>query len=413
MIALKCGSSRKAKCLSATRMARSAQKEKLPTGYFINMIEQKCLEVSVRLISSEKSWIEGEAIRQLHYTAGFKGMKMCVGLPDLHPGKATPIGAAFFTEKRIYPTIVGNDIGCGIGLWRTTLQRSKIKRDHWAKKLKSLKGCDDAAREKAMHEFSLVSTPFDNALGSIGSGNHFAELQQVEKVFCLSRISAFSVDPKQLLLMVHSGSRGLGSRIFADHAEKFGGNGLSENSSEAKQYIADHDFALQWAACNRSLIASQFGKALGSGCTPLCDHVHNSLSRVNLEGGSGFLHRKGAVASDNGVVVIPGSRGSFSYLVEPIGQQKENLYSLAHGAGRKWNRSSCKALLRNRKDLASLTNTSLGSVVVYDDAELLYEEAPQAYKNIETVIDDMEKEKMIRVIATLRPIITCKIRRFL
>lgn len=377
------------------------------------MIEQKCLEASVRLISSEKSWIEGEAVRQLHYTAGFAGMKLCVGLPDLHPGKGMPIGAAFFTEKMIYPTIVGSDIGCGIGLWQTSLERHKIKRDRWAKKLKILKGCGDGVREKAMHDFSLAAGPFDDGLGSIGSGNHFAELQQVEKVLCESRLSALGVNKKQLLLMVHSGSRGLGARIFNDHAAKFGGGGLSEGSPEAQQYIVAHDSALQWAACNRSLVASQLSRALGSDSIPLCDHVHNSLARISYGGKSGFLHRKGAVASDNGIVAIPGSRGSYSYLVEPMGDQEDNLHSLAHGAGRKWRRSNCKALLRNKKDLGSLTHTSLGSVVVCDDEELLYEEAPEAYKNIETVINDMEKEKMIRVIAILRPIITCKIRRFL
>ncbi len=95
------------------------------------MIGNIILEASIRLISSEKSWIEGEAVRQLKNAAGYEEMRVCVGLPDLHPGRATPVGAAFFTEKIIYPTIIGGDIGCGIGLWQTTLKQNKIKRDSW------------------------------------------------------------------------------------------------------------------------------------------------------------------------------------------------------------------------------------------------------------------------------------------
>lgn len=375
------------------------------------MIGKKCLETSIRLISSEKSWIEGEAVRQLQYAAGFEGIRVCVGLPDLHPGKATPVGAAFFTEKIIYPTIIGSDIGCGIGLWQTTLKQNKIKHDSWVKKLRGLKDCDDATREEYMSNFSVGSSLFDTALGTIGSGNHFAELQQIERVYCNSSFLKIGMNKKRLSLLVHSGSRGVGANIFTNYAKKNGACGLWESSKEAREYIVNHDYATKWAACNRSLIARQIGSALNTDCTPLFDHVHNSLRRFRLGSRRGFLHRKGAVASDSGVVVIPGSRGSLSYLVEPIGDQKENLYSLAHGAGRKWNRSSCKARLRGRIQQSSLLRTQLGSAVVCDDSELLYEEAPQAYKNIETVINDMEREKLIRVIATLSPIITYKIRR--
>ena len=85
-------------------------------------------EAEVRVLASPNNWIEGTAEQQLKKTASLAGMQLAVGLPDLHPGKGSPIGAAFAVEGRIYPALVGNDIGCGVGLWQTSLQASKTRR---------------------------------------------------------------------------------------------------------------------------------------------------------------------------------------------------------------------------------------------------------------------------------------------
>ena len=84
----------------------------------------------VRVIASAKNWIEGAAVQQLEKTAALPGMRLAVGLPDLHPGKGSPIGAAYVVEGWLYPTLVGNDIGCGIGLWRTELRAAAAITDH-------------------------------------------------------------------------------------------------------------------------------------------------------------------------------------------------------------------------------------------------------------------------------------------
>src|ERR1700754_952964 len=68
----------------------------------------------VRVIASPKSWIESEAVRQLYAVAKFEGVRLAVGFPDLHPGKGTPVGAAFVTDEIIYPHVIGGDIGCGM-----------------------------------------------------------------------------------------------------------------------------------------------------------------------------------------------------------------------------------------------------------------------------------------------------------
>jgi release factor H-coupled RctB family protein len=78
-------------------------------------------ETNVRLFASAKSWIEGEALRQLYATSKLEAMRLAVGFPDLHPGKGSAIGAAFVTEGLIYPYLIGADIGCGMALQQHAL----------------------------------------------------------------------------------------------------------------------------------------------------------------------------------------------------------------------------------------------------------------------------------------------------
>src|SRR5216684_3733592 len=88
---------------------------------------------AVRLFASAQSWIEGEAVRQLYATAKLDGVCHAVGFPDLHQGKGSPVGAAFVTEGVIYPHLIGGDIGCGRGLFKTDLVRRDAKLDRWDK----------------------------------------------------------------------------------------------------------------------------------------------------------------------------------------------------------------------------------------------------------------------------------------
>jgi release factor H-coupled RctB family protein len=85
----------------------------------------------IKIIASPKNWIEGEAVQQLENTAKLPGMVKIVGMPDLHPGKGHPIGAAFISKEFIYPYLVSNKIGCGMGLWQTDLKSHKLKLERW------------------------------------------------------------------------------------------------------------------------------------------------------------------------------------------------------------------------------------------------------------------------------------------
>ncbi|MGC6404765.1 MAG: RNA ligase RtcB family protein [Candidatus Comchoanobacterales bacterium] len=364
----------------------------------------------VKVIASDKSWIESDAVKQLEHTATFKGMRAAVGLPDLHPGRGNPIGAAFISEKWIYPQLVGNDIGCGMGLWKTNLKTQKLKLDKWVSRLDGLDSSWDGNTKEWLATHHVAPTDFDHSLGTIGGGNHFAELQALESIIDQRACDELGINNKHLYLLVHSGSRGLGDRILRSHLEVHDNKGLDESTLEAEAYIEAHNKAVKWAEANRALIAHRFLSCLRGSGEKLLDVNHNTVLPQDIDGKRYWLHRKGATPATEGMVIIPGSRGDMSYLVQPIGSQETNAYSLAHGAGRKWKRADAKGrLAKYRKD--DFLKTQLGSHVICEDKDLIYEEAPQAYKNIDTVVQYLVDEGLIRVVAILRPVITYKTRR--
>lgn len=365
----------------------------------------------VRLLASEKTWMEGTAVEQLRKTAELPGMRLAVGLPDLHPGKGSPIGAAYVAEDWIYPALVGNDIGCGIGLWRTELNARKPKREIWAERLQGLDGTWEGDTEGWLAERGVAVSGYEKSLGTIGSGNHFAELQSIESIGSAELADGLGLTPESVYLCVHSGSRGFGEAILQEHVSEHGMSGLSAGSRAAQRYLERHDQAMRWAAANRALIAQRMMSCLKTEGEAISDICHNWVEAREFTGRPCWLHRKGAAPTTVGPVVIPGSRGAFSYLMQPKETSGISAYSLAHGAGRKWSRTDSRAKLEKRFSAKELARTELGSHVICEDKALLYEEAPQAYKNITTVIDDLVAAGLAEVIAVLRPLLTYKVRR--
>jgi release factor H-coupled RctB family protein len=364
--------------------------------------------MNVRIIVSSENWIDGEAVAQLERAAALPGMIRAIGMPDLHPGKGYPIGAVFESQGIFYLHLAGNDVGCGMSLWTTDLPSGRLRLDRWEKNLSGLESRWEGDVAALLREEGLEPTSCDHALGTIGGGNHFVELQVLHEVHDENALSALGLQMDRLTLLVHSGSRGLGEMLFRDHLAKHGTSGLAERADEAVHYLKAHSHALQWAALNRSLIARRFlGSLKGEGRRVL-DLCHNSITPMQSVGRVLWLQRKGAAPSDQGLIIIPGSRGTLSYLVEPIGEQEANAFSLPHGAGRKWNRSDARERLEARFKAKSLTRTVLGGRVICEDRGLLYEEAPQAYKNIDIVVKDLVDAALARVIATFRPVITYK-----
>ncbi len=403
---------------------------------------QASSQVEVRLVISDENWLETLAVDQLKKTAELPGMCCGVGMPDLHPGKGQPIGAAFITRDQIYPHLVGSDIGCGMGLWKLDVTRRQVKLDKWEKRLVDLdRPWKDGEPGQWLNE-SGVKTNDDSLneenlkLGTIGGGNHFAEIQHVNEIFDEEVLLGLGLDKQSVVFLAHSGSRGLGQKILRNHVDNFGGQSLTNEAGGTNgraamtRYLELHDYAVQWAVANRDLIAERFCKRLGVSRDTLLDVAHNTVTAVDQQSIEAlglkhglkemnderyWIHRKGASPTDQGLVMIPGSRGSLSYLVKPrvfdLHELAAGGFSLAHGAGRKWKRSETRGRLEKRYKVKDLEVTDLGSRVICKQRDLLYEEAPQAYKNISTVVDDLVQAGMVDVIASFKPLITYKTRR--
>jgi release factor H-coupled RctB family protein len=205
------------------------------------------------------------------------------------------------------------------------------------------------------------------------------------------------------MLLVHSGSRRYGEQVFSSFSDL---GGLPADGERAKLYMEAHDNAILWARRNRAMVAKKLTDYLGysSEWEPAIDCGHNYVQKR----GGRFLHRKGAVSAKDGPVIIPGSRGALTYIVAPSEDSAISMDSLSHGAGRKWIRSLCKGRLRDKYDKHAIRETKLKSVTVCHDVNLLYEEAPEAYKGIEHIIDALIEKGLCKVIATLQPLLTFK-----
>lgn len=366
---------------------------------------------NIHVIASAKNWIDSQAVFQLEKTARLQGISQAVGMPDLHPGKDSPVGAVFLSKEWIYPNLVGNDIGCGMGFWKTSLKSSKLKVNKWASKL-HLDGPWDGEAKEWLKEYNLPLDMPTETLGTIGGGNHFAELQVIKEICDSKRCEQLGLDKSFVYLLVHSGSRGVGQCILENHLNKFHQAGLKEGTEACSDYLKKHDQALIWAKINRQLIAHRFLSSLGSDANIILDIAHNTVSPKIINDQSYWLHRKGAASGEEGITIIPGSRGAASYLVEAVTKdQTQNLFSLPHGAGRKWERSGTRDRLSKKYKVEDFYKTDLGGVVICEDKALIYEEAPQAYKDVSIVVNDIVERGIVSILAVLYPILSYKKRR--
>lgn len=349
------------------------------------------------LISNQNNWIEQAAKDQLRGVSKLPGVMRTVGLPDLHPGKS-PVGIAVLSQGRFYPHLIGNDIGCGMSLFDTGVKLKKFRQDKWVTRLNYVRELRDIKTSNPYDE----ECPFKD-LGTIGSGNHFAEFQCVEKVYDETVADQLGIRKNHVLLLIHSGSRGYGQEILNRY---FKPEGLEEGSSEAKEYITEHNLALVWSDRNRLVTAKKLLDLLGveNSVEVLLECCHNYLEQTP----EGWLHRKGSVSAKKGAIVIPGSRGSLTYLCVPKQDTTVSLDSLSHGAGRKWARSICKSRIDKKYDRDSIRSTKYKSRVVCHDTNLLFQEAPEAYKNVDQVIQSLKDYNLIEVAAVFRPLLTYK-----
>lgn len=347
-------------------------------------------------------------------------------MPDTHTGKGMPIGGVIACEGAVIPNAVGVDIGCGMGYVQTDIP-VKILREtitgsgtllqaiigdilrniptgfsHY-KTVQASNTLDIAKEELSKYEADKELLPQIEEgyyeVGTLGGGNHFIELQEDENGFCG--------------IMLHSGSRHFGNIIgkyFNEKAydlnEKWHSSVdpswqlpfLPTDSDEGRRYLNWMNLAMDFAYENRNVMMTKvkeiFSKYVEkyTGITPVfsgeinCHHNYASLE--NHYGKNVWVHRKGAVSAKEGELsIIPGSMGSFSYIVKGKGNP-ESFMTSSHGAGRRYSRKAAVEAFPVDKvmnDLKAL-NVVLGKRNKSDVAE----ESRFAYKDIDTVMENQK-----------------------
>jgi release factor H-coupled RctB family protein len=401
-----------------------------------------------RVIANADVWMEGDGVAQFARTAGLPGCVRAVGMPDLHIGKG-PVGAVFATDSRVYPHLLGGDVGCGVRVFvtredgknRDAIERrvkkawdeeplagcdgSAVLAAAWregVRGLAELEGAPDALRALALQEtegplgdLDLASpaadagafgSGYEGALGTIGGGNHFVEIARVDEVRDAAAAEALGLERGRLVVIAHSGSRGLGAAL----AQRYGDATLSGGAVGA--YLADVAGACRFAQVNRFLLGYRLLRALGAArASKLAggfDVTHNDVRQERVGGAAAWVHRKGAApAYEGSPTIVLGSRGAPSWVLLGTGSE-DGLRSVAHGAGRRMGRAEALSKLKGKYKRSELQATKLGGRVLCDDADLLYEEHPDAYKPIEPVVDSLIEAGLATAVASLSPVVTVK-----
>ncbi|MEY4565190.1 MAG: hypothetical protein RLY14_160 [Planctomycetota bacterium] len=375
------------------------------------------IRAKIDLFYSSKTWVSPDAITQLSNAATMPGMRRIAAMPDIHPGAGSPGGVAFASHDLIHPKLIGGDIGCGMHLCATSID-ARVNVRRLGDSLGSIDDLWEGDRvgylQSSGADLDKELIGFEKTLGTIGGGNHFAELQVIHQIFDPKAVDELGLSSKKAMLLVHSGSRGMGQEVLNRYHRSERHNALDPESQEGLTYLRHHRCAVEFAKSNRRLIAQRFAEKIGSEMKSLLDLSHNFLEYVDIKGERFWLHRKGAAPADQGLVVIPGSRSSLTYLVRPCGDGAINLKSLAHGAGRKVSRTQSDEKfgkisldeLRRPKD----KEIGLDNLVICEQRDLLRQEHGKAYKDIDRVIEDMRAFGLLEVVATFKPILTYKTR---
>ena len=266
-------------------------------------------------------------------------------------------------------------------------------------------------------------------LGTLGAGNHFVEIQQVVEIYDADMAKKFGIFPDQVTVMIHTGSRGLGHQVCTDYVSLMNKKMPEFNitlpdrelacapfkSQPGQEYFAAMAAAANFAWTNRQLITDLTRKAwqmvLGGELSQLqivYDVAHNIAKLEKHNSAEYIVHRKGATrAFPDQAVFIPGSMGTNSYVLAGTKEAMQNSFgSVCHGAGRKMSRTKAKKTIDYNRIRAQLEE--YGVLVRAGSAKGLLEEAPDAYKDIDAVVDVVVGAKLANKIAKLKPVAIIK-----
>src|SRR5829696_9208577 len=425
---------------------------------------------------------QDSSLEQIQNVATLPGIvDAALAMPDIHQGYGFPVGGVAATELPdgvVSPGGVGYDINCGVRLLAAPFSAEEL----------------GARREALVHEFSrsipagagkekgsLRGTDLDTVLregaraigqaddvertesggrlpgadpaavserarergarqiGTMGSGNHFVELQRVDRIFDGAAAEAFGLTEGQVTVLIHSGSRGLGHQVCTDYVRQMDavmaryGIELPDrqlacapaSSPEGRAYLAAMAAAANFAWANRQAIADSvraaigrvIGKPAAEDTRQVYDVAHNVAKLERHRGSEVCVHRKGATrafpagsdeipAAYRAVgqpVFIPGSMGTASFvLAGESGSMERSFGTTCHGAGRLMSRTGARKHIGGAELRRELE--AQGIVVRSASNKGLAEEAPFAYKDVERVVDVVARAGLARRVAQLVPI---------
>jgi tRNA-splicing ligase RtcB len=423
--------------------------------------------------------IRAEAsLTQLANGATLPGIvKAAMAMPDIHQGYGLPVGGVVATDAArgvVSPGAIGFDINCGVRLLVTDLSAADLG-DRVTALVEALYAAIptgvgsqgglalgtrelDAVMEQgaawAVERGHGVAADLDRLesggrisdanpddvsprahergrrqLGTLGSGNHFLEIQTVDEVEDAATARTFGVAGGQVTVMIHTGSRGLGHQVCTDALETTGralrryGIVVPDrqlacapvDSDEAHDYLGAMRAAANFAFANRQVLTQAtrqvFARVLGvspSSLRTVYDVAHNIAKEEDhvVDGTPRRLlvHRKGATrAFPRQPVLVPGDMGRYSYLL--VGTEvamRETFGSTCHGAGRLLSRTAAVKAARGRRIDRELA--ARGVVARATGRDALAEEMPEAYKDVKDVVDVVHRFGVSTRVARLRPI---------
>lgn len=464
----------------------------IPKSYRADMLVPGLIFANEKILDEI---LKDRSLEQLVNVATLPGIKKSAFvMPDAHEGYGFPIGgvaATSYPDGVISPGGIGYDINCGVRLLRSSINFEELK--PYSEKLAKLlyikipsgvgcagflklsmeeldeilsggaqriikEGYGNETDSHCLESFGILKNADPNVvsdyakkrghdqLGTMGAGNHFIEIDRVDEIFDQLNAKEFGLKLNQIVIMIHTGSRGLGHQVATDFIRlinrtmpKYGITVPDPelacaplSSPEGKNYFNAMAAAANFAWANRQVITYQvrevwksiFGNGKGH-LSILYDVAHN-IAKIEEHTISGkkekvIVHRKGATRAfppghqelvseyqkTGQPVIIPGSMGTASYILAggELGMQN-SFGSTCHGAGRRMSRHQAKKEIQGKQLLLDLKKN--GIYIQAGSITGLAEEAPLAYKDIRDVIEVVDKIGLARKVARLKPVIVIK-----
>jgi len=454
------------------------------TPYRFRVEREGSMRVPGVVFASRRLLPEDQALRQVANVATLPGIVgASYGMPDLHWGYGFPIGGVAATDIAeggvVSPGGVGFDISCGVRLLAASVDRDELRprlealMDHldrgvprgtgrggvWRlsgrselEKLlhggaayaveqghgvpRDLARCEDYGAVADADVAQVSAKAMDRGqdqVGSLGSGNHFLEVQAVDEVYDEATAAAFGLRKGQVCVMIHCGSRGLGHQICTDHVRamekampRYGIQVPDRqlacapvDSPEGRSYLGAMAAAANYGRANRQLLGQAarraFADVLGAGLDLVYDISHNLAKIEEHDGRRLCVHRKGAtralpphhpdlpedLAPYGQPVLIPGTMGTASYVLAGVPEGKA-FFSTCHGAGRTQSRHQAARSIDGRTLRDRLQ--AKGIAVRGATWRGLAEETPTAYKDVDAVIEASVGAGLCRKVARLVPL---------